>query len=153
MAREVVSLRRVVGKLSEGNYLSADLLRSLDEWSKGLETKTFGPNAKTREEAVLRVRTMMGHLDGADRAAKAWVMDGRNGVDPESEIGLRARLSDEMALCMKQGGAGLPDGTVREDLPHLVEEAILQLKPDLRQDLDRENKENGLRPPQLESGY
>jgi hypothetical protein len=150
MPREVVSLKRVVQRLAEGNHLSPDLLQSLDDWNKGLENKAFAPNAKTREEAVLRVRTMMGHLDGADSAAKAWALEGRKGIDPESEIGLRARLSDEIALCMKQGGASLPDGTVRQDVANLVEEAILQLKPDLRQELD---KEKGLRPPMLEGGY
>jgi hypothetical protein len=154
MPREAVSLKRVVGKLAEGNHLTPDLVLSLESWQKGLENGKFGANARTREEGVLRVRTILGNLEGADQVARTWVMDSRNGVDVESELGLRARLSDEMALCLRQGGVNLPEGGTRQDVPKLVEEVIYQVKPELLQEVDAERKrrENGFRPPQLEGG-
>jgi hypothetical protein len=154
MAREAVSLKRVLSRLAEGNHLTPDLVLSLESWQKGLEKGEFGANARTREEGVLRVRTLLGNLEGADTAAKAWMFSNREGVDLESELGLRARLSDELALCVRQGGVTLPDGSVRTDVGGLASEVVFQLKPELSQEVDaeRNRREKGFRPPQIEGG-
>lgn len=154
MPRKPVSLKRIVGRLAEGNYLTPDLVLSLEAWQKGLEERRFGANARTKEEGVLRVRTILGNLDGADQTAKAWVVDSREGVNVESELGLRARLSDEMAWCLRTGGVKLSGEEVREDVPKLVQEVIYQIKPELRQEVDaeKESREKGFRPLQLEGG-
>lgn len=59
-------------------------------------------------------------------------------IDPESERGLRARLSDEMALCWGAGGVVLDSGEVTRNLPKVVEQVVYVLKPKLKDEVQRE---------------
>jgi hypothetical protein len=43
-----------------------------------------------------------------------------------------------MAWCLRKGGVLLPSGEIRQDLPQVVEETIYELKPDLKDEVQRE---------------
>jgi hypothetical protein len=135
--RRPTVLKRLLNLMTEGNQLNVDLVLGLRVWGKSLEEKRFGANARTREEGVLRVETLMRGLDNPHRLAEGWV-DKDGSVPPDTEAGLRARLSDEMAWCLRKGGVLLPSGEIRQDLPQVVEETIYELKPDLKDEVQRE---------------
>ena len=136
--RKPVVLRRIIGLMSEGNQLNVDLVLALRNWGKNLQEKKFGANAQNREEAVLRVESLMGGLENPHHLAEGWVeKDGS--VLEDSEAGLRARLSDELAWCLRRGGVLLPTGEIRRDLPQVVEEVVYELKPSLKDEVQRES--------------
>lgn len=135
--RKPTSLKRILGSMAQGNYLNAAVVLGLRDWKRGLKEGRFRANAETKEQAVVRTEALMRGLDDSERLAKGWVL--RDGsVGEYSEAGLRARLSDEMAFCLRQGGVLLPSGEVRQDLPTIVEEVAYELKPELRDEVQRE---------------
>lgn len=75
-----------------------------------------------------------------------------NTIDPESEKDLRARLSDEMALCWGAGGVVLDSGKVTRNLSKVVEQVVYELKPELKDEVQRELRKQveGQKPTMIE---
>jgi len=137
--------------MAERNYLNANLVLGLHDWDKNLTEGRFRVGAETKEQAILRTEALMRGLPNSRRLAEGWVnKDGT--VLPDSEAGLRARLSDEMAFCLRQGGIRLPSGEVRQDLPNLTEQVVYELKPELKNEVQRELErgKEGQRPTIIE---
>ena len=152
--RKPTSLKRILGSMTQNNYLNTDVVLGLRDWDKGLKEGKFRANAKTKEQAVARTETLMRGLGDSKRLAEGWIYkDGS--VSPDSEAGLRARLSDEMAFCLRRGGVLLPSGEVRQDLSGVVEEVAYELKPELKEEAQRELKRGleGEKPTIIEGTY
>ncbi len=129
--RKPTCLQRIIQELHERDFLTADLIMGLRDWSMDLKMGLVKANAQTREQAIARTIALMKGLDDPKKLAEGWVnMDGS--VSPNSEAGLRARLSDEMALCLRRGGVLTPSGEIRRDIAPLIEEEAYGLRPELR---------------------
>lgn len=135
--------------MKQRGMLDVDLVLALRDWEKGLREGEFGASARSEKEAVIRTERIMRGLDDPRQLAENWVLGNKQELK-DTEAGLRARLSDEMAYCLRKGGVIIPEtGEVRQDLPVVVETAIYQLQPELKNEVDREvnlNKEGGGRP-------
>jgi len=135
--RQTICLRRILGSMAQNNFLTIDVISGLRDWNKGLKEGKFMANTRTKEEAVARTEALMRGLENPRQLAESWVRgDGR--ILPDSEAGLRGRLSDEMAFCLRRGGVLLSSGEVRQDLPTVVEQVVYELKPELRDEVQRE---------------
>lgn len=137
------SLKRILGLISANNYLTTDLVLGIRDWDKGLREGEFRSNARSKEEAIVRVQALMRGLENPGKLATSWLeQDGT--ISPESEAGLRGRLSDEMAWCLRKGGVLLPSCELRGNVASVTEQVIYQLKPELQAEVQREGQQRSV---------
>jgi len=154
LGRKPIILKRLLSLMAQGDYLNVNVVLGLREWRECLKKGEFGASVKAKERAISRAEVMMRGLESPRRLAEGWV--NRDGsVSENSEAGLRARLSDEMAFCLRRSGVLLPSGEVGQDVPKLVEQVIYELKPKLKDEVQRElaRSPEGQQPAIIEGNF
>jgi hypothetical protein len=141
----------VIQSMSEQNFLNANLVLGLRQWSRNYQQGKFNQYRRDPREEISKIACMLYGFENPQGLAKAWKnYDGQSPetIDPDSEVGLRARLSEEMALCIERGGVITSSGQRESNLPRLVEETIYQVRPEIKEEVAHEllRQENESRP-------
>jgi hypothetical protein len=139
--RKSMMLKLILSELHEQNLINRDLVDGVEDWRIACGKGDLKANASTKEEAIFRTELLMKGLENPKELARRCV-EGDH-ANPNSEVGLRARLSDEMALCLRRGGVILPDGKVEKDVASAVVTVMYELKPELRTETSTDLSEPG----------